>query len=124
MLAPSGRGGGEGIAPGVAASSASGEGGIPAEFGPYLARFRQRVQEALNYPPAARRWGLGGTVHLEIDLLPSGKVASVLVRSSSSHEVLDETALDTVRRLAPDPFPPGLASRPLRIRLPIVFELQ
>ncbi|MGH7263200.1 MAG: TonB family protein, partial [Candidatus Rokuibacteriota bacterium] len=50
--------------------------------------------------------------------------ASVVVRSSSSHEVLDEAALETVRRLAPDPFPPGLPPRPLRIRLPIVFELR
>lgn len=98
--------------------------GIPAEFGPYLGRFRQRIQEALYYPPTARRRGLGGTVQLEIDLLPTGKVASVVIRSSSSHEVLDEAALDTVRRLSPDPFPPGLPSRPLRIRLPIVFELR
>jgi len=112
MLAPAGRGG-EG-----------GDGGLPSEFGPYLVRLRQRIQEALNYPTTARRRGLAGTVQLEIDLLPSGKVASVIVWSSSSHAVLDEAALDTVRRLSPDPFPPGLQSRPLRIRLPIVFELQ
>ncbi len=112
MLAPTGRGG-EG-----------GDGGIPSEFGPYLVRLRQRIQEGLSYPATARRRGLAGTVQLEIDLLPSGTVASVIVRSSSSHAVLDEAALETVRRLSPDPFPPGLQSRPLRIRLPIVFELQ
>lgn len=112
MLAPAGRGG-EG-----------GDGGLPSEFGPYLVRLRQRIQEALNYPTTARRRGLAGTVQLDIDLLPSGKVTSVIVRSSSSHAVLDEAAVETVRRLSPDPFPPGLQSRPLRIRLPIVFELQ
>ena len=124
MLAPSGRGG-EGVAASVSASGpGGGEGGIPAEFGPYLVRFRQRIQEALNYPPTARRRGLGGTVQLEIDLLPTGKVASVVILSSSSHAVLDEAALDTLRRLSPDPFPAGLPSRLLRIRLPIVFELR
>ncbi len=121
MLAPSERGEAAGTA---AIGSGGGDAGIPAEFGPYLVRFRQRIQEALNYPPTARRRGLGGTVHLEIDLLPSGKLTSVVVKSSSSHEVLDEAALETVRRLSPDPFPPGVPSRPLRIRLPIVFELR
>lgn len=124
MLAPSGEAGGGGAVGAAAVGPGGGDGGIRAEFGPYLVRFRQRIQEALNYPPTARRRGLGGTVHLEIDLLPSGRVASVVVRSSSSHEVLDEAALETVRRLAPDPFPPALPPRPLRIRLPIVFEVR
>lgn len=116
MLAPSGRGSGEG--------AAGGEGGVPAEFGPYLAAFRQRIQEALSYPLAARRRGLGGTVHLEVELLPTGKVASVTVRSSSSHTVLDQAAVETVSQLSPLPFPPGVPLRPLKIRLPIVFELR
>lgn len=125
MLTPSGVGGERGAGSGVATlGTGGGERGIPAEFGPYLAHLRQRIQEALNYPVSARRRGLVGTVQLEIDLLPSGKVASVIVMSSSSHEVLDEAALETVRRLQPDPFPPGLSSRPLRVRVPIVFELQ
>jgi protein TonB len=124
MLAPSGEAGGGGAVGAAAVGPGGGDGGIRAEFGPYLVRFRQRIQDALHYPPTARRRGLGGTVHLEIDLLPSGRVASVVVRSSSSHEVLDEAALETVRRLAPDPFPPALPPRPLRIRLPIVFEVR
>lgn len=116
MLAPGGRSGGEGAGGGGA--------GVPAEFGPYLAAFRQRIQEALEYPLAARRRGLGGTVHLEVEILPTGKVASVVVRDSSSHAILDQAALDTVSRLQPVPFPPGAAPRPLKVRLPIVFELK
>jgi len=124
MLVPSGQAGGGGAERAAAVGSGGGNAGIPAEFAPYLGRFRQRVQEALSYPPTARRRGLGGTVQLEIDLLPTGKVASVVILSSSSHAVLDEAALDTLRRLSPDPFPAGLPSRLLRIRLPIVFELR
>lgn len=116
MLVPSAREGGEG--------AAGGEGGIPPEFGPYLAAFRQRIQEALDYPLAARRRGLGGTVQLEVELLPTGKVNSVVVRSSSSHAVLDQAALDTVSQLQPMPFPPGVSPRPLKVRVPIVFELR
>ena len=101
-----------------------GDGQVPAGFGPYLAAFRLRIQESLNYPLAARRRGLGGIVQLEVELLPTGKVASVTVRSSSSHAVLDQAALDTVSQLAPAPFPPGAPPRPLKVRVPIVFELK
>lgn len=124
MVVPSG--GSEGEEAGIlaAAPSRGGEAGIPAEFGPYLARFRQRIQESLAYPLAARRRGLAGTVQLEVELLPSGQVGSVVVRSSSLHAILDEAAVDTVRGLSPLPFPPGAPPRPLRVRLPIVFELK
>ena len=118
MLSPSA---GAGV---TAAGPGGGDGGVPAEFGPYLAGFRQRIQESLTYPLAARRRGLGGIVQLEVELLPSGKVASVVVRGSSSHAVLDQAALDTVTRLQPAPFPPGVPPRPLKVRVPIVFELK
>lgn len=118
MLAPSA---GAGV---TAAGPGGGDGGVPAGFDPYLAAFRQRIQESLNYPLVARRRGLGGIVQLEVELLPSGKVVSVTVRSSSSHAVLDQAALDTVTRLQPAPFPPGVPPRLLRVRVPIVFELR
>ncbi|HEV8458018.1 MAG TPA: energy transducer TonB [Methylomirabilota bacterium] len=107
------------------ALAASGEGrsSVPAEYGPYLARFRQRLQEALVYPLAARRQGLSGSVELEVLVEPSGQIRSVRLLSSSSHAVLDAAALDTVRALAPLPLPEHLPRRPLKIRLPVVFHL-
>lgn len=99
-------------------------GGIPPEYAPYLQRFRQRVQESLDYPLAARRQGLTGRVELEVLLEPSGRIGSVRVVSSSSHGVLDDAALEAVRRLTPEPIPEHLPRRALRIRLPLGFELQ
>ena len=99
-------------------------GGIPAEYRPYLQRFRQRVQESLEYPLAARRRGLSGRVELEVLLEPSGRIGAVQVISSSSHAVLDDAALQAVRRLVPEPLPEHLPRRPLRIRLPLGFELE
>lgn len=124
-----GHGGGQG--PGVSGGSrlalalpGEGRGSVPAEYGPYLARFRQRVQDALVYPLAARRRGLSGTVEIEVLIEPGGRVQNVAVSSSSSHALLDEAAADTVRQMAPVPMPETLPARPLRVKLPLVFELR
>ena len=128
-VAPGGRDGGKGL--GVSGGSrlalalpGEGRGGVPAEYGPYLARFRQRVQDALVYPLAARRRGLSGAVELEVLIDPGGRVQNVAVSSSSSHALLDEAAADTVRQMAPVPMPETLPARPLRVKLPLVFELR
>jgi protein TonB len=97
---------------------------VPHEYGPYYARVRQRVQEALAYPLAARRRGLAGTVELDVLIDAAGRVRDAAVASSSSHAMLDEAALDTVRGMEPLPFPAGLPPRPLSVKLPLVFELR
>jgi protein TonB len=101
-----------------------GEGGVPAEYGPYLSRFRQRVEAALVYPLAARRSGRGGRVELEVLLEPSGRVRRVDVAQSSASAALDEAAVDAVRSVDPVPFPDDLPRRPLLLRLPLIFELR
>jgi periplasmic protein TonB len=97
---------------------------VPAEFGPYLAGFRQRIQELVVYPLSARRRGLAGKVEVEVVLEPTGRVRAVVVVASSSHAMLDDAALDAVRSLPPVPLPENLPRRPIRVRLPIVFDLR
>jgi len=123
--AEQGSGGPPGSSFALAAPGAGGSGAAPpAEYGPYLRRFRQRVQESLIYPLAARRQGLGGTVELHVWLEATGRVRDVEVARSSSHGVLDAAAVETIRRLGPVPFPDSLPRRPLLIRLPLVYELR
>lgn len=105
-------------------TSGPGSGAIPAEYSPYLQRFRQRVQEALVYPLAARRQGLRGSVELDVRLDPTGRVRDVKVARSSGHGLLDDAAIETVRHLEPLPFPESLPRRALLIRLPLVFDLR
>jgi protein TonB len=115
------RGGADGG--GTLALAIPGDGGAGA-YGPYLAALRRRLQEALEYPAAARRRGLSGTVHLEIALEATGRVSDVLLVRSSSHAVLDAAALAAARNLRGVPFPPDVRPRALRVRLPVVFELR
>ena len=122
-------GGGPGGSPDVSqgtafAVPAGGTGGPGAEYGVYLGRLRTRVQESLRYPLAARRRGLSGTVNLEIIIRPDGAISGVAVTDSSSHAVLDDAAVEAIRRLAPEPFPPDVQPRALRVRLPVVFALE
>jgi protein TonB len=97
---------------------------VSAEFGPYLARFRERIQELVVYPLAARRRGLAGRVEIELLLEPSGRLRDVAVVASSSHALLDEAAVEAVRSLEPLPLPEHLPRRPLRVRLPVIFQLR
>ncbi len=95
-----------------------------AMYAGYLGRLRQRIDEALRYPAAARRRGLAGTVTIEVTVLPDGAIGPVRVVESSAHPLLDDAAVDSVRSLRPQPFPRDLPARTLRVRLPVVFELR
>jgi len=106
------------------AGAGAGRTEVPAEFGPYLAGFRQRIQELVVYPLAARRRGLAGRVEIEVILEPTGLVRDITVVASSSHSLLDEAAVNAVRSLPPLPLPEHLPMRPLRVRLPVVFDLR
>ena len=97
---------------------------IPPEFGPYLAGFRQRLQKSLIYPLVARRRGLEGRVEIELVLEPSGRVRDVAVVLSSSYALLDDAAVEAVKSIPPEPLPVQAKRQSLRVRLPVVFQLQ
>ena len=111
-------------APLALAGSGSDRGDAPAEFGPYLSRFRRLIQEHVVYPLAARRQGLSGRVELEVLLDPAGRVRAVTLVTSSAHGLLDEAAIEAVRRVPSVPMPEHLPRRVLRVRLPVIFQLQ
>jgi protein TonB len=108
----------------AAVPPSSGGSGVGAEYGAYLAALRQRIQQSVRYPASARRRGLAGTVSLEILILPSGAIGDVTVLESSSHSVLDDAALDTIRSLPRVPLPPEVPARSLRVRVPVVFQMR
>jgi TonB family protein len=62
---------------------------------------------APNYPGAALRNHLEGTVTIEIRVDESGKVTDANIQKSSGHTPLDEAALEAVKRNWK--FPPGQA---------------
>ncbi|MCI0481305.1 MAG: energy transducer TonB, partial [Candidatus Dadabacteria bacterium] len=51
-----------------------------------------------NYPKIAKRHGYEGLVVLNVFVLESGNVGKIEIRQSSGYGVLDNSALDTVRK--------------------------
>ena len=84
-----------------------------------LVKIRKLVQESLSYPYVARRMGWEGKVLVEIILTPDG-CASVRLKEGTGYRVLDENALNTVKRLC-GKFPKP--TQKVSLVIPIVYKL-
>ncbi len=77
----------------------------------YLDAWRAKIERIgnINYPEAARRRNLSGTLILDVALRPNGSVKEITVRRSSGLKVLDDAAKRIVRLAAPfSPFPKAM----------------
>jgi TonB family protein len=118
------RGAGLGLGPRALALAVPGDGGGDGTADAIYKELRRRVQAALVYPSRARLRRLAGTVEVDLEIQPSGEITRVSVAVSSSHLVLDDAAVDTVRGLGRVSFPPSIRPRVLRVRLPVEFAFR
>lgn len=96
----------------------------PAEMA-FAQAVQRRIADAIQYPDEAREDGWEGTVKVSLLILSDGTLASVVVKESSGHDILDEAAVKTVKDLAPYPdFPSEPDLQELSITVPIVFSLE
>lgn len=79
---------------------------------------------APRYPPLARRMGQQGKVVLRVLVNPGGGPAQIVVRTSSGSDVLDEAALDAVKRWRFVPAKRGDQPIAAWVLVPITFTLQ
>jgi protein TonB len=74
----------------------------------YLDRWKRKIEAiGVNYfPEKGITQGLAGSPTLEVTINASGQLGDVIVRSSSGSKILDQAALNILRRAAPfEPFP-------------------
>lgn len=76
-----------------------------------------------EYPPLARRRQWEGRVILKVRVLAAGTVAAISVETSSGHEILDEAALEAVRRWRFVPAKRGGQAVDSVVNVPINFNL-
>jgi len=83
----------------------------------------RHIEHYQNYPSAARRLRLQGTVVVLFSMRRDGAVLDVRIKTSSGATILDEEAGATIRRAQPlPPIPPELPER-LNIIVPVAFNL-
>ncbi|MBW2039051.1 MAG: energy transducer TonB [Deltaproteobacteria bacterium] len=76
------------------------------------------------YPEVARKRGYEGTVRLEVEVLASGRVGRIRVKESAGYEVLDRSALDTVKGWSFIPAKLGGVPVKSTVIVPITFQLK
>jgi len=71
----------------------------------YMKSWEMKVERIgnMNYPQAAKREGLNGSLMLSVDINPDGSVppSGIVISRSSGHKVLDDAAIKIVRLGAP-----------------------
>ena len=85
----------------------------------YLDNWKRRIEAVGDeyFPELGELEGLTGSPTLEVSIQASGQLSEVIVRKSSGSPVLDQAALDILRRASPfDPFPPEISAEYDRLR--------
>lgn len=80
---------------------------------PYLDRWKRRIEAvgADYFPQLAAGADISGSPTLEVSIYANGELADVIIRKSSGSAVIDQAALDILRRASPfDPFPAEVAN--------------
>ncbi len=73
---------------------------------PILAKIRTKIERAKFYPAEARGQKLSGRPKVEFEILQSGEIKNAKIISSSGSAILDNAAIETIRRAMPLPYFP------------------
>jgi protein TonB len=77
-----------------------------------------------EYPSIAKSRGWTGKVMLRVQVSPEGTATSIEVETSSGHEMLDESAIDAVKKWKFIPAKKGETAVASAVIVPIVFSLR
>jgi periplasmic protein TonB len=97
----------------------------PATLQQYRTGLIAFARQFKRYPAQAMERGWEGRVEIRITVRPTGTIDSARVKTPSGYQILDDQALDMVKRaLARTPLPPALLGREFSVDIPVIFELQ
>lgn len=91
----------------------------------YLEKLKKKLNENKNYPPAAKRRGLEGVVHLKFKIMADGTIINETVSQKSQFAILDRSALETVKNITKHkPIPKELEMESMELEVPFFFILK
>lgn len=86
----------------------------------HFSYIKNMIQRNLTYPRVARKMGWEGKVTVSFVVCENGYVESIKIIETSGIRILDNNAVDTIRRVSPFPKPPVKAE----LIVPIVYRLE
>jgi len=104
------------------ASSALGPAAAPTSDADYKASYLKNPKPP--YPPLAVKMRLEGKVSVLAEVLPSGRAGKVAIETSSGHNLLDKSALQTVKQWQFTPARKDGVIITQVVRIPINFNLK
>ncbi len=104
------------------ASSALGPAAAPTTDADYKASYLKNPKPP--YPPLAVKMRLEGKVSLLVEVLANGRAGKVAIESSSGHDLLDQSALQTVKQWQFTPARKDGVIVTQVVRIPINFNLK
>lgn len=111
------------------AAGASGKAPTESVDSALLEKYRLGLIDAASryrrYPPQAMERGWQGRVEIRLVIGTDGMVKSARVKTSSSYRILDDQALDMVKKgIEFAQIPPLLRGREFTVDVPVIFELR
>lgn len=85
----------------------------------------QQASKHKKYPPIAAHRRQEGKAKVTIHINEAGKLLDILVSQSSGHKILDDQALEIVKKgFAEVPLPESLKGREFKLSIPVGFRLE
>lgn len=84
----------------------------------------RRIVEMKHYPAQARLNHLEGKVILRAVIKSDGHLGDLSIKESSGHRLLDEAAMDVIRRICPVPMKHDLGRPEVVVMIPIDYRLE
>ncbi|MCG2713958.1 MAG: energy transducer TonB [Candidatus Omnitrophica bacterium] len=91
----------------------------------YQDMVKQRIEETRRYPLWAKRQGIEGIVYISFTVLSNGSSQDIKIVRSSGSKILDEEAVETIKRANPfPPMPKEISVSFVHMEVSIVFIFQ
>lgn len=91
----------------------------------YSSLLANAIAKYKQYPKIAQMRGWQGTVIADLEIDTKGAVISIKIKKSSTYEVLDNEALEMIKKASPFPAPPeSLRGKNFNVLVPISFKLE
>jgi len=91
----------------------------------YFSLIREKIEQNKIYPEVARKKGITGKVKLNFSILSNGDIREIKILSSSGNDILDNSAIETIKRIIPfPPFPKDLQKDSISFVITISYKLK